>query len=217
MAGGKRFKFTGSFIKTVQNWSAHSPSNNITAATKANPCVVTVGAGHGLVNGQLVRINGVVGMTELNGGTFICTVSGNNITLLDTDSTGYTTYSSGGKLDEATFTQFCELTNYNRAGGASAEIDAESLCSTAKEFEIGLPDFGTTSIDYLFAPKTALQVSLISNYKAGSVIGVRISLPNSGGEMTQLGFVQSMSEQAGKGGLWAGSLVMRNSGPRYDQ
>jgi len=217
MAGGKRYKFAGSLIKTVLNWSAHSPSNTITGITKANPCVVTVGAGHGLVNGQLVRINGVVGMTELNGGTFICTVATNAITLLDTDSTNYTTYSSGGKLDEATFTQFCELTNYNRAGGSSPEIDAESLCSTAKEFEIGLPDYGTTSVDYNFAPKTGLQVSLIAAYKAGSMVGMRISLPNSGGEMTQLGFVQSMSEQAGKGGLWTGSMVIRNTGPRYDQ
>jgi hypothetical protein len=216
MAGGKRFKFAGSLIKTIQNWSAQSPSITISAATKANPCVVTVAA-HTFATGEIVRILGVVGMTELNGGVYIVSVAGNSITLIDTDSTGYTTYSSGGKMDEATMTNFCELTNYNRAGGASAEIDAESLCSTAKEFEIGLPDFGTSTIDYMFAPKTALQVSLISNYKAGTMIGVRITLPNSGGDMTQLGFIQSMSEQAGKGGLWSGSLVMRNSGARYDQ
>jgi len=217
MAGGKRFKFTGSLIKTIQNWSAHSPAQTITAITKANPAVVSV-TNHGFVDGDVVYIAGVVGMTEVNGGTFVVNqLTTGTFELVDTNSTGYGTYSSGGKVDQATFTNFCELTGYNRAGGSSAEIDAETLCSTAKEYEIGLPDFGTTTLDYNFAPKTSLQVALIAAYKAGSMVAMRISLPNSGGEMTQLGFVQSMSEQAAKAGLWTGNLVMRNTGPRYDQ
>jgi hypothetical protein len=216
MAGGKRFKFAGSLIKFVLNYAKNSPSVSITAMSKANPCLVTA-ASHGLATGEIVRINGVVGMTEANGGYYIVVfVSGTQFTLADTDSTNWTTYVSGGKLDEANFSQFCELTNYNRAGGSSPEIDAESLCSTAKEFEIGLPDYGTTSVDFSFAPKTPMQVALTAAYKAGTVVGSRITLPNSGGDMAQLGFVQSMSEQAGKGGLWTGSLVMRNTGPRFD-
>lgn len=216
MAGGKRFKFAGSLIKFVQNYAKNSPSVSITAMNKANPCQVTA-ASHGLVTGDIVRINGVNGMVEANGGYYIVVFSSSSIFFLaDTDSTGWTTYTSGGKLDEANFTQLCELTNYNRAGGASAEIDAESLCSTAKEFEIGLPDYGTTTIDYMFAPKTAIQIALIAAYKAGTMVGSRITLPSSGGDMTQLGFIQSMSEQAGKGGLWSASMVMRNTGPRYD-
>jgi hypothetical protein len=215
MAGGKRFKFTGSLIKLVQNYTRTTGS--ITAATKANPCVLTSSA-HGLVPGDVITIVSVVGMTELNGGTYICGTgtTGSSITLDNTDSTGYTTYASAGTWNSATFTNFCELTNYNRAGGASAEIDAETLCSTAKEFEIGLPDFGTTTVDFTFAPKTALMLALIAAYKAGTTSASTIVLPNLGGSMTQLGFIQSMSEQAGKGGVWTGSLVMRNTGPRYD-
>jgi len=71
---------------------------NITGATKANPCVITYD-GRSLRNGQSITINGVVGMTQLNGNSY--TVAG-----LDTDaktfqlsginSSAYTTYVSGG-------------------------------------------------------------------------------------------------------------------------
>jgi len=217
MAGGKRFKYAGSLIRVLLNWSGNSPSASITGMTKANPCQVTASGGHQLSDGDVVRINGVVGMTEVNGGVYIVKYSSPTVFFLDnTDSTNWTTWASGGKIDEAVFSNFCELTGYNRAGGSSAEIDAESLCSTAKEFEVGLPDFGTTTLDFNFAPKTALQLAMIAAYKASTITATRITLPNSGGDMTQLGFFQSMSEQAAKGGMWTGNAVMRNTGPRYD-
>ncbi len=123
---------------------------------------------------------------------------------------------SGGKADVGAFSNFCELTGYNRAGGSSPEIDAESLCSTAKEYEIGLPDFGTTKLDFNFAPRTAIQVALDAFYRSGEKMAVKVVLPKNGGEMVQLGFVQQTSEQVGKGGLWTGSMTLRNTGPRYD-
>ena len=49
--------------------SVSSDSGVITNITEANPGVVT-SAGHGLSNGQVVRIDGVVGMTEVNNTTF---------------------------------------------------------------------------------------------------------------------------------------------------
>lgn len=74
----------------------------ITAATKADPIVVTA-AGHGYSNGDLVAISGVVGMTEINGRYFIVANKDattfeltNAYTGADVDGTGYTTYTSGG-------------------------------------------------------------------------------------------------------------------------
>ena len=79
----------GSYIK-------HYEDCNITGATKANPCVVTCVA-HPFVNGQQVKITGVAGMTQLNGNTY--TVAGettDTFQLLSTNSSAYTTYTSGG-------------------------------------------------------------------------------------------------------------------------
>ena len=110
----------------------------------------------------------------------------------------------------------CELTGYNRTGGSSPEIPATSQCSTEAEYEIGLPDRGTTAIDYHFAPKTAIQVALHDFDESKQMMAVKITLPNNGGEMVQLGFVQQQSEQAAVGTLWTASVTIRNTGPRYD-
>jgi len=75
-----------------------------TAATQANPCVVTAVA-HGLETEDVIEIYGVVGMTELNGNTYaVVTLTADTISLkdptsgVDINSTGYGAYSSGGYL-----------------------------------------------------------------------------------------------------------------------
>ena len=76
-------------------------TKTISAITQANPAVVTANS-HGYSNDDHVIINSVVGMTEVNGKTFVVKnkttntfqiqdVDGNNI-----NSTGYTAYSSAG-------------------------------------------------------------------------------------------------------------------------
>lgn len=71
-------------------------AKTITAATKANPCVVT-SASHGYSNGDEVFISDVAGMTELNNRFFkVANVTTNTFELVGIDSTNYTTYASGG-------------------------------------------------------------------------------------------------------------------------
>lgn len=216
MSGGKRFKFTGSSIAFGVSFDASSPSPAISNITQANPAVVT-SAGHGLSNGDVIKIYGAVGMTEVNDGVFVVAgATTNTFQLSDVDSSGYGAYTSGGHFDELVFSNFCELTNYNRSGAASPEIQATSLCSTSAEFEIGLPDFGTTQMDYLFAPRTNIQLALQSFYRSGEKTAIKVTLPNDGGVMVQVGFVQQTSETAGNGTIWTGSTTIRNTGPRVD-
>lgn len=216
MAGGRRYKFQDSQIAVLVNYDASSPSPAITAITKANPAVVT-SAAHGLVDGDVVQILGVVGMTEVNNTSFIVNqINANTFSLVDTDSTGYGTYVSGGHFDKGTFSNFCELTGYNRTGGTSPEIDATSLCSTFKEYEVGLPDTGTAQIDYNFAPQTAIQLALAAFDVSKELTAIHIELPNSGGERTILGFVQQTSERAAVGGLWTGSITFKITGAPFD-
>jgi hypothetical protein len=76
---------------------------SITAATKADPCVVTA-ASHGYSNGDQVFITGVGGMTELNGKYYlVSSVATNTMALQDIDasnidSSAFTTYTSGGTV-----------------------------------------------------------------------------------------------------------------------
>lgn len=216
MAAGKRYKFQGSEISVLTGFNADSPPIPITLITQANPAVVTA-SGHGLEEGDIVKIVDVVGMVELNEDIFIVgPVTPTTFELVDVDSTDYGAYVSGGSISEGDFSNFCELTGYNRQGGASPELPASSLCSVAQEFELGLPDFGTTQLDFNFAPRTAIQGALHEFWLSGDKTAVKVVLPKEGGEMIQMGLVQQESEQAAVNGMWTASATIRNTGNRYD-
>jgi len=216
MAAGLRYKFHGSEVQVLTGFDTTS-SNGIEGISKATEAVVT-SAGHGLAVGDVVYISDVVGMTEINDRVYIVgAVDATTFTLEGTDSTGYGTYTSGGEYDEGEFSNLCELTNYSRTGGTSPEIPATSLCSVAQEYEIGLPDYGTTTLSFNFAPRTTIQTALHTFYLSGDVMAVKIILPGVGGTLTQLGFLQQETETAGVGGLWAATATIRNTGNRFDQ
>lgn len=216
MSSGLAYQFHGSQIQVSVGFSADSPAPAITGITKANPAVVSA-TSHGLSDGDVIRISGVVGMTEVNGKTFIVEeLTTGTFALLGVDSTGYGTYGGSGTWTEAEFSNFCELTNYNRQGGTSPEISTTALCSTAQEYLLGLPDFGTTQIDYNFAPSTTVQQAIQAAYESGDIVAVKVILPDSGGTLVQLGFMQQTSEQAGVGAIWTGSMTIRNTGNRED-
>lgn len=82
---------TGSTIGFVQ-----LPTAAITGITKANPGVVTTGAAHGYSSGTHVPIAGVVGMTQVNGHTYTITVLSPTTFSIGVDSSGYSSYTSGG-------------------------------------------------------------------------------------------------------------------------
>lgn len=216
MSGGKRFKFQGSTIAVSIGFDAVSPSVAITGISKANPAVIT-SAGHPFADGDVVMITGVLGMTEVNDDVYLVSkLSSGTFELIDTDSTGWTTYASGGHADKAQMSNWCELTGYNRQGGTKTENDASSLCSTAKEYELGLPDYGTTQLDYHFAPQTAIQLAVAELDQSGDKMAVLLRLPKNGGSRTQLGFVTQTSETASVNGLWTGSMTVRNTGKPLD-
>lgn len=216
MSSGLAYQFQGSQIQVSVGFNADSPAPAISGVTKANPAVVTATA-HGLDDGDVIKISGVVGMTELNGRTFVVEkLTDNTFSLLGINSSAYNAYGSGGTWTQAEFSTYCELTNYNRTGGSSPEIDVTSQCSEAQENLLGLPDFGTTQIDYNFALKSAVQQVLQAADLSKDIIALKITLPEDGGFMVLLGRVQQTSEQAGVGDKWSGSTTIRNTGRRWD-
>lgn len=78
----------------------------ITGATQANPCVLT--CNNSIEIGQLIRISGVQGMTELNfldenyNVYLVIDASATNITI-QVDSTGFDAYTSGGILNVVSY------------------------------------------------------------------------------------------------------------------
>lgn len=95
-------EFGNGYIRFYNNGApVLEAAKNITAITQANPGVVTSNA-HGYVNGDWVYISNVVGMTQLNGNTYVVAgAAANTFTLTDlfgnvVNTTGFGAYVSGG-------------------------------------------------------------------------------------------------------------------------
>ena len=101
---------TGNYDNVLKNMVFAKPDYkaDISGATAADPVVITSGV-HGLSDSDLVSISGVVGMTEINAQTYYAKVTGYSTTTFalysnsalsaTVDGSGYTAYSSGGKID----------------------------------------------------------------------------------------------------------------------
>lgn len=83
----------------LEDFSIVGKTATVTGISKANPAVVTCSGGHSFANGDTIRLPNVLGMTQVAGNTY--TVAGATATtfqLSGVDSTGYSTYTSGGDV-----------------------------------------------------------------------------------------------------------------------
>ncbi len=217
MAGGLSYKFNGSEIAIATEFDVESPPQAISAITQANPPVVT-STTHGYADGDIVKITGVVGMTELNGKTFIINViNANSFELFDVDATGYGAYVSGGALSVGDFNEFCDSTSFSQTGGTATEIDTTTICSTRRENVLGLSDVGSAQLDYNFAHRTSnVQLGIEAANRAGTLIGLRLTLSDDGGSRTYLGRIQQLNVSGANDGIWTGSMTVRFTGDYFD-
>jgi hypothetical protein len=72
----------------------------ISGATQASPCVITTATAHGLVNGDQIYIDSVVGMTDLNGRYYLVgnVPTTTTFELMGVNSSTYSAYSSAGTI-----------------------------------------------------------------------------------------------------------------------
>ena len=133
----------------------------ISAITKANPAVVTA-TSHGYENGDEVLISGVGGMTEVNGKRFlVADKTTNTFELQDKDGTdinssGFTTYTSGGvsnKVFEIT-TPYLEAELFDLKFAQSADV--MYICHPNHEVEklsrTGHTSWTLTDVDFTKGP-----------------------------------------------------------------
>ena len=144
---GATLTFTGTLagrtgVRTVFNILIASPISTtvVTAITKATSAQVTSTA-HGLALGDYVIISSVVGMTEINNkiGVVNAVVDANTFTV-DINSTGFTTYTSGGTAGK------CEYFTDNKAGVLVSNLGGTGTINYAT---------GAVSVTFFTAPIVA--------------------------------------------------------------
>lgn len=116
--------------------SLDSPKT-ITAATAANPVVIT-SASHGFSNGDQVKINGVVGMTELNDGVYLVadktddTFELTSLTSVDIDGSAYGSYVSGGEVRK----MVNNVTGLGHLEGETVQVQVDGDVPTTNSFVV---------------------------------------------------------------------------------
>lgn len=215
MSAGKRYKFNGSQFKVQTSLTGNQP---LTGITQADPGVVS-SAAHGNVTGDVVKLNVTAGMTELDDKLFVVdNETTDTYELAGTDTSGYTAFSAVSPNDYAqrvVFSSFCELTGVNQQDAGADTIEVSTICSDAKEFEQGLSDSGTLTVDYNWAGNETVQAALSAAKLSGDQVAFKIVFPNSGGTVIMIGTVLSQSIQGQVNGVWTGSAQIKLSGRVY--
>ena len=128
------------------------PAATVSGVTQANPAVVTTSAAHTFVTGESVTITGVVGMTELNGNTYVITVlTSTTFSLNGVDSTAFTAYASAGSAQSNGIFQL--VTAYTEA-----ELPRLNYTQSADVLTITHPSHDPTNLNRLADDNWTLTV-----------------------------------------------------------
>lgn len=200
---------------TFQISTGTGGAKTITAIAVGNPTIITSTA-HGLTAGDVVTIAAITGTAGtdatngLNGKTFVITHVTANTIAINANTTGLA-YTSGGTATPQTYTSVANVKSFNGFGGMASEIDVTNLSSTAKEFRLGLQDFGTitleVSVDYSDAGQNALRTA----QAAGTEKTFKLNFPNSR-VATFNGYVKGAPVQGGVDATVEGSFEIRING-----
>ena len=122
--GDKRARYAVTALnedESLTGIQAVTYANAISAITKANPAVVTTSAAHGYHTNIEVYLTSIGGMTQVNNRRFkISVLTTTTFELVGEDSTGHTTYTSGG-VSSPNFLQI-SLTNISGISRATAAV-----------------------------------------------------------------------------------------------
>ena len=102
------------------------------------------------------------------------------------------------------------IVSYTGFDGVVQEIDTTTLASVAKEYEVGLEDFGSFSFEVLIDDSDAGQTALRAAKTAGTTDGYVLTMNT--GSRTFDALVTSFSDSAGVDDVVKGSVTLKITG-----
>ena len=185
----------------------------ITDITNTEPPVVSFSAGTDPVAGDIVRIAGVIGMTEINGRAFVVenVSAGVSFDLKGANSTNYAPYISDGTSTPITLSKVGNVKDFDIQQDEASEIDVTNLDSTRKEFQIGLAGSWTASSNYDVDTADIGQ----SEFEVAQDDGLErvFTLTLLGGSVfAGVGYVKSTSASGSPDAVVSGTVNLRGTG-----
>lgn len=158
--------------------STAGSAKTLTAIALGFPTILT-SAAHGLANGDVVTLAGLTGAdaATLNGQTVAIKNVTTNTFAVDINTVGKT-ITAAGSATPLNWTKIENLVSFNGFDGQASELDVTDLDSTAKEFMLGLQDWGTFSFDVNRDFNDAGQQAVDAAKRSGSQKSFKLTLPN---------------------------------------
>lgn len=159
--------------------STAGSAKTITAIALGSPTILT-SAAHGLSNGDVVTLAALTGADAalLNGQTVVVKNKTTNTFAVDIDTTGKTITVGSGTATPLNWTKIENLVSFKGFDGQASELDVTDLDSTAKEFMLGLQDWGNLSFDVNRDFNDAGQQAVDASKRAGSQKSYKLTLPS---------------------------------------
>jgi hypothetical protein len=184
-------------LSTFSISSTAGGAKTITSVSIGNPAIITSTA-HGLANGDVVAIAGIVGTVGtslLNGMQAVVRRVTANTFSIDVDTTGLV-YTSGGAATPNTWTPISNIKSFTAFDGSAANIEVSNLQSAAKEYLVGLKDLGTFSLEVDLDTTDAGQMALLAAQSSQAKKQFRLVLPNAA-TATFYGFAKKVGAAGG--------------------
>jgi hypothetical protein len=171
-----RLSSQGSIIMISDDIDAVSV--DITAATKAKPCVLTCAVGAAPVVGDIVVPKGT-GWNSIEAMPFkVSAVAAGQITLEDSDTTDEVAdIAADASLGVPTFLELCR-SNFTANNPAGATIDVTTLCDIAHRIVAGLPAIGTWNAAGFYDCGDLALARARDAYRTGEDVVIDVRLPD---------------------------------------
>lgn len=171
---------------------------------------------HGLTDGAVVRLQGIVGMEELNGR--ICVVdalTADTFALIDVNAINFGVYVSGGTVQTGTLSASCQLTGYQGPTGTTPSTTVDTNCGSAKTY--GTPQPGTVTLAFAASTQNApFEAAFRNAQKTVGQVALVTTLPLARGRLIDIGTVVSYDSSASSNGNWTGGATIERDYNRID-
>jgi tail tube protein len=185
----------------------------LTTISNAAPPVAATTAPHALADGDVVKIAGVATMTAINGVEGPVDDTGASaFNMIGVDMSAEAAGGTGGTYAQVSFENLCEAKTFQGFDGQASEIDVTTMCSEAKEYRMGLQDFGSFGFEMNYVPTDVGTLALQAAKASGEALWFRITLPGSLGAWVFKAFVKQMTFSGGVDTVLSTSVSLRITG-----